>query len=136
DARRLPFDDATFDVILSLNVLHNIARRDEREQALKEIVRVLKPGGQLRIADFRNVGEYARFLRENGIRDAQTQRIGWVALFPMAAAIGRKPLALLAFAWEFIDSSSQLRRHLPGPLGGTAHEVENGLELLLGVILQ
>ena len=28
DARQLPFDDATFDVVVSLNVLHNIAKRE------------------------------------------------------------------------------------------------------------
>jgi hypothetical protein len=42
------------------------------------------------------VGEYARTLREAGINDAQAKRIGWVALFPMAAAVGSKPLDWLA----------------------------------------
>jgi SAM-dependent methyltransferase len=90
DARRLPFPDATFDAAVSLNVLHNIVRREEREQALREIVRVLKPGGRLVIADFRNTGDYARFLRAEGIEDARRTRIGWVGLFPVYAATGTK----------------------------------------------
>lgn len=92
DARRLPFGEAAFDVVVSLNVLHNIAGREEREKALREIVRVLKPGGRFVIADFRNTGEYARILREHGIRNAQRKLIGAAALFPVFAAIGSKSL--------------------------------------------
>jgi arsenite methyltransferase len=92
DARQLPFGDATFDVVVSLNVLHNISKREEREKALAEIVRVLKPGGRLLIADFRNTGEYARILRENKIGDAQRKLIGWTLFIPAFAAVGRKPL--------------------------------------------
>ena len=33
DARQLPFDEATFDVVVSLNVLNNIAKREERASA-------------------------------------------------------------------------------------------------------
>jgi arsenite methyltransferase len=91
DARQLPFGDGTFDVVVSLNVLHNIARREEREKALIEIARVLKPGGRLLISDFRNVGEYARILREQGIVDARRRLIGWTLFFPGFAVIGRKP---------------------------------------------
>jgi ubiquinone/menaquinone biosynthesis C-methylase UbiE len=90
DARRLPFGDATFDVVVSLNVLHNIPRREEREQALAEIVRVLRPGGRCLIADFRNTGEYARVLRRQGIPDAQRRRVGWILFLPGFAAIGKK----------------------------------------------
>jgi ubiquinone/menaquinone biosynthesis C-methylase UbiE len=92
DARQLPFGDAAFEVVISLNVLHNIARREEREKALAEIVRVVKPGGHLLIADFRNTGEYARILREQGVGNARRKRIGWVSLFPVFAAVGSKPL--------------------------------------------
>ena len=70
-ARQLPFADATFDVIVSLNVLHNIARGDERAKALTEIVRVLRPGGRVLISDLQNIGQYVQVLRENGISDAR-----------------------------------------------------------------
>jgi arsenite methyltransferase len=92
DARMLPFGEAIFDVVVSLNVIHNIAKREERAQALKEIVRVLKPGGRLVIADFRNIGDYVMVLHTSGIGDVHKQLLGWVGLFPMFAAIGRKPL--------------------------------------------
>src|SRR5579863_1038689 len=34
DVRSLPFDDEAFDVAVSLNVLHNISKRSEREKAI------------------------------------------------------------------------------------------------------
>jgi SAM-dependent methyltransferase len=92
DVRQLPYGEASFDVVVSLNVLHNIAKREEREKALMEIVRVLKPGGRLLISDFRNVGEYARLLREKGIGDARRTFTGWILFFPTFAAVGSKPL--------------------------------------------
>lgn len=44
DAQRLPFDDATFDVVAALDVLEHL---DDDAQALWEIGRVLKPLGLL-----------------------------------------------------------------------------------------
>ncbi|SHK19318.1 Methyltransferase domain-containing protein [Pseudonocardia thermophila] len=43
DAERIPFDDDTFDVVVGHAVLHHIP---DVEQALREVLRVLKPGGR------------------------------------------------------------------------------------------
>jgi ubiquinone/menaquinone biosynthesis C-methylase UbiE len=48
DARELPYDDATFDAVVLTTVLGEIPNRD---QALKEIARVLKPGGRLIVGE-------------------------------------------------------------------------------------
>jgi len=53
DITRLPFPDASFDAVISMTVIHNIPSRDGRDQALRELVRVLKPDG--RIARFDHV---------------------------------------------------------------------------------
>lgn len=45
DAERLPFEDATFDIVYSYGVLHHTP---DTEAALAEVHRVLKPGGELR----------------------------------------------------------------------------------------
>lgn len=47
DARRLDFDDATFDVVVLLGPLYHLLDRDDRDLALAEAFRVLRPGGRL-----------------------------------------------------------------------------------------
>lgn len=67
DARQLPFDDASFDVVLSSMALHNIYNADERQTAVREIARVLKPGGNVLIVDLRHTRQYAATLRDAGL---------------------------------------------------------------------
>ena len=43
DAERIPYDDATFDLVVGHAVLHHIP---DVEQAFREVLRVLKPGGR------------------------------------------------------------------------------------------
>jgi ubiquinone/menaquinone biosynthesis C-methylase UbiE len=76
DARRLPFADASFDVAVSNFVVHEVDTRTEREQMLREIVRVLKPGGRLALVDFIFTGECAQLLRGIGVSDVQRARVG------------------------------------------------------------
>ena len=67
DARKLPFDDASFDVVLSSMALHNIYNAGERETAVREIARVLKAGGRVLIVDMRHIRQYAATLRDAGL---------------------------------------------------------------------
>jgi arsenite methyltransferase len=69
DARRLPFADGTFDVIVTKEVLHNIYNAAERDTAVCEIARVLRPGGRLFLGDVRHTGRYIQVLRECGLED-------------------------------------------------------------------
>jgi ubiquinone/menaquinone biosynthesis C-methylase UbiE len=50
-AERLPFRDHRFDVVLSTVMLHHLPRTT-REQCLREVARVLKPGGRVLAVDF------------------------------------------------------------------------------------
>jgi ubiquinone/menaquinone biosynthesis C-methylase UbiE len=43
DAERIPYDDATFDLVIGHAVLHHIP---DVEQTFREVLRVLKPGGR------------------------------------------------------------------------------------------
>jgi len=46
DARHLPFDDSFFDHAIAVATYHHIEDNEGRLQALKELKRVLKPGGE------------------------------------------------------------------------------------------
>ena len=51
DATRLPFADATFDRVVSSLFFHHLSPAGKR-QAAGEIARVLRPGGELHVADW------------------------------------------------------------------------------------
>jgi arsenite methyltransferase len=76
DARDLPFEPGTFDVVVSNLAIHNIAGNDGRDRALREAARVLRPGGQLRIVDFL-AGRYIEPLHAAGCRDVSVRRLDW-----------------------------------------------------------
>lgn len=74
DARRLPFDDGCFDAVVSSLVVHNIPDRAGRGDAIREMARMLRPGGRLALLDFRHTADYAETLRSAGL--AQVRRSG------------------------------------------------------------
>jgi len=109
DAARLPWPDSTFDAAVSMNAMHHIARF---KQVLEEMLRVVKAGGKLVLADFSprgfqiiarehraegkthpheryDFGELQRLLRERGLvtrlRKGRNQEV-LVARVPAAAA--------------------------------------------------
>ncbi|MEP7037648.1 MAG: class I SAM-dependent methyltransferase [Acidobacteriota bacterium] len=82
DARNLPFADETFDVIVSSFALHNIYEKNEREKALAEIVRVLKKGGRIAVADIRHSGQYAEFFRRNNLKNVRRSRPYFLFVVP------------------------------------------------------
>lgn len=46
DARFLPFSDGAFDFAIAIAVYHHIPGREGRQQAFRELFRVLRPGGE------------------------------------------------------------------------------------------
>jgi ubiquinone/menaquinone biosynthesis C-methylase UbiE len=89
----LPFLDASFDVVLSGMCIHNISHSEyeERRRALTEIVRVLKPGGQLAIMDLVLTPEYARVLRALGMVSVRHHWRVPLWAVPFGWVIARKP---------------------------------------------
>jgi arsenite methyltransferase len=74
DARRLPFGDQAFDVVVSSLALHNIAGATDRAAATGEIVRVLRPGGRVAILDLGSTGQYAAALAAAGLDHVHRSR--------------------------------------------------------------
>ena len=89
DARTLPFPDGTFAAVVSSLCLHNIGDRIGREQALLEMLRVLKPGGKFMIADIQRVKEYVQFLSAQGI-NVEYSKPNYSYCPPITTIEGRK----------------------------------------------
>ena len=88
DMRQLPFEDGSFDVVVSSLAIHNISGAGERAKALREAARVLKTGGKLAIADIRHTSAYAKELEGCGLKVTERRSLGvrfWYAAGPWAA---------------------------------------------------
>lgn len=64
DARKLPFPDDSFDVVISINTLHNLDRED-CGQALREIERVSKGKAYITVDAYHNDEEIERMMAWN-----------------------------------------------------------------------
>jgi ubiquinone/menaquinone biosynthesis C-methylase UbiE len=76
DMTALPFENASFDVIVSSIAIHNVARPG-RDRVIEEAVRVLRPGGKVMIADLSATRQYLARLKELGMTDVQRTDLGW-----------------------------------------------------------
>jgi arsenite methyltransferase len=97
DARDLPFPPGSFDVVLSNLALSNIPGSEERARALREAVRVLRPGGRMRIVDDR-ADRYTPVLLSAGCVDVEVRQLDWRMSFGlpghhMTLVLARKPAA-------------------------------------------
>jgi arsenite methyltransferase len=68
DAQNIPFEDSSFDYVLSNLCIHNISTKNGRAIACNEIARVLKPGGIALISDFMHTMEYENELKAGGLQ--------------------------------------------------------------------
>ena len=90
DITKLPFADASFDAVISMTVLHNIPSREARDQALRELVRVLKAGGRIALFDLLHTASYAEVLRGAGMTVEDVGR-DFLWLLPCRSLLARKP---------------------------------------------
>jgi SAM-dependent methyltransferase len=83
DARHLPFEEASFDAVVSNFVVHELKSRQDREQMMREVARVLKPGGHIALIDFIFTDDCVKDLTSYGV-DVRRQREGlllfWISL--------------------------------------------------------
>lgn len=92
DVRKLPFGDASFDVIVSSGALHHVGRDySEHEQAINEMLRVLKPNGQIALMDISHMIEgYSENMGSKGITSKVDKTVQSPFGFEMSVMIGKK----------------------------------------------
>jgi SAM-dependent methyltransferase len=91
DARDLPYDNNTFDVVITSWVLHMMLEPDDRTRALREIMRVLKPGGRAVIVDTDFTKEYATYLESKHWEHITRSRPNYLFLTPTYTLTAVKP---------------------------------------------
>src|SRR5262245_37493113 len=77
DMTALPFEDNSFDVVVSSLAIHNISGSAARAKAVNEAVRVLRPGRRLMIADIQGTRQHEAQLAKLGMSDVARRRLGW-----------------------------------------------------------
>lgn len=80
NATMLPFEDGAFDVVISINTIHNLAR-EECAQALQEIERVASQGAFITVDAYRDDEEYERMMAWNLTAKTIMSVDDWIAFF-------------------------------------------------------
>jgi ubiquinone/menaquinone biosynthesis C-methylase UbiE len=70
--------------------IHELADAADRDKAVRELFRVLKPGGRLLIHDVSHARDYARVLAEAGAQDIQTGATSYLWFLPAQTVTARK----------------------------------------------
>jgi len=90
DMRRLPYQPNSFDIVVSSLAVHNLPESNERDGAVREMLRVLKPGGHLAILDVLHTGDYAQVAEQNGAEVIQRSGLSFLWCLPTRWFIARK----------------------------------------------
>lgn len=96
DAQTLPFPDASFDTVIAMHMLYHVP---DPAQALREMHRVLRPGGRLAVTT-------------NGANNSRV-------LYALATAFGSPPVDPSAAAFGFERATELMRAQF----GNVTHEV-------------
>jgi SAM-dependent methyltransferase len=80
NAKSLPFPDDSFDVVISINTVHNL-EKDDCGRALREISRVARRGAFVTVDAYRDEEEKARMLAWNLTAKTIMHVDEWVAFF-------------------------------------------------------
>ncbi|ORX53044.1 S-adenosyl-L-methionine-dependent methyltransferase [Hesseltinella vesiculosa] len=76
DGLSLPYRDNACDFAISIAVIHHFSTRERRQQAIQEMLRIVKPGGKLLV--FVWALEQTKFTKRNFKPDEQDVFVPWV----------------------------------------------------------
>jgi len=91
DMRELLLPDSSVDAVVASLSIHNIPKKEGRAQAIHEIQRVLRPGGQVALLDFMATDEYLTTLQSLGWKDVQRSGSSFWMFPPVRIVHGKKP---------------------------------------------
>ncbi len=92
DMRELPFPDRSFDAVVTHFAIHNVRASEGRRAAIREIVRTLKPCGQVALSHIHPfVSLYADELRRSGMIDVNISDLSFWTFPPARTVTARKP---------------------------------------------
>lgn len=88
-AMKLAYPDNHYDAVVSALAIYRLDY-NTRAQAVREMWRVLKPGGRLAVFDPLRAGEYAETLRASGAKDLELSPISFLWCLPTRTLKARK----------------------------------------------
>jgi arsenite methyltransferase len=91
DMRKMPFADRSFDAAVAHFAIHNVTSREGRREAIREIVRTLKQGGQVAISDIFSIELYADELHKAHMTDVEISGLSFWTFPPARTVTARKP---------------------------------------------
>ena len=91
DMRELPLPDGSVDAVVASLSIHNIRDKEGRAKAIREIHRVLRPGGQIALQDMMATHEYVDELESMGWKNVQRSGLSFWIFPPVRVVSGRKP---------------------------------------------
>lgn len=81
-ASALPFDDETFDIVISNMVFHKVAGAQDKREVIKEALRVLKKGGQFVFQDlllkkklYGTTDDLVQYIKNTGVESVSFNRL-------------------------------------------------------------
>lgn len=92
DVLNMGFRSASFDKVISSLCLHGIQSRADRARALAEMVKVLKPGGEIAILDILHTREYSDVLQKLGLKNIRRSPMKFLYCLPTRYLLASKPL--------------------------------------------
>jgi arsenite methyltransferase len=91
DMCKMPFADRSFDATVAHFAIHNVRTSEGRREAIREIVRTLKQGGQLAISDIFSIDLYADELRKSRMTNVEISGLSFWTFPPARTVTARKP---------------------------------------------